>query len=89
MAEKFIAKGLFTEEEWDDDINECMERVGLPFNEAGLANYGGEGCMYLLIEGDTLDDILANEKSFIEKLNEVGINITRKDLQVISDMLVW
>lgn len=89
MSEKFITKGLFTEEEWDDDINECMERIGIPFNEAGSANYGGDGTMYLIVDGETLEDVLLNEGAFREKLSKVGINIGREDLQVISDILIW
>ncbi len=89
MVEKFIAGGLFTEEEWSDDSNECMERIGIPFNEAGSASYGGQGTMYLMVEGETLDDILSNEKAFCKKLSGEGIIIGRNDLKVISDILIW
>ena len=49
MAEKFSDKGLFTVEEWDDDPNDCMERIGILYCEAGWANYGGERRIYLVI----------------------------------------
>lgn len=89
MVKKFIAAGVFTEEEWDECAGECMETVGVLFQEAGSACYGGDGRHYFFVKGDTLSEILENEGQFFRDLFKYGITVSRKDLKVVSDIHIW
>lgn len=88
MMEAVIEKGLFTEEEWDDDRHECMETIGLSFSEGGNS-YSGDTDFYLLVDGETLGEINDNADKFVATLREKGIDTSVNELQVISAYHVW
>jgi len=69
--------GLFTEEEWDDDEDECMERIGLDYEQAGSA-YSGETRWYLLVDGENLPGVIANADKFIKRLTELSVDVTMR-----------
>jgi len=84
-----IKDGNFTEEEWGEDNNSCLEELEVEYEEAGSYGYGGEKRFYLLVKGKTLEDVNKNKhvlKIFLEKLK---INITDADLIVVCDLHVW
>lgn len=82
-----IENGAFTMEDWDYSKVNCMEKIGIEYSVAGNC-YTGDLRYYLLINGNTLVDILKNEHLFVEKLKAKGISVERKDLIVISDALI-
>jgi len=87
VLEKFISFGLFTEEQWDEDYYDCLEKIGLLYNTAGNFYSGDMEDLthYLFVRGNNLQEILDNEPEFISALEKFGITISRKDLIVISD----
>lgn len=90
MIEYAIDKGVFTEEEWDDDPCECLFDLDcVNFASAGNS-YAGEHEFYLSVPGLTLKDINTNAFSFVEKVKEYfGVDITVDDLKVISDIYIY
>lgn len=82
---KFIESNLFSKKDWNDDPYECMDIVGISWVSGGDL-YFEEYNFYFLVEGDNLEEINKNEKSFRNKLSKYGIFIQQKDLIVISDL---
>ena len=89
IRNKLIEKGLFTQDEWDEDEYGCLETINLPYSVAGDGNYGGDDRYYLLVHGDNLEEIIKNEQEFRNHLQRLGIQLDQKDLIVISDLHVW
>jgi len=87
ILEKFISFGLFTQEELDEDYYNCSVKIGLLYNTAGNFYSGDMEDLthYLFVRGNNLQEILDNEHEFISALQKFGINISRKDLKVISN----
>jgi hypothetical protein len=83
-----IKKGLFTEDEWIEDSYECAEKIGLTYGVGG-DGYSGDITYYLLVEGNKLKDIYENAEKFVERLNEIGIEMLVDDLEVIDDLHVY
>lgn len=93
IVAKFISSGYFTEDEWDEDYYECLETIGeklnISYSTAGNFYNGIEDLVhYLLVDGENLKEVVENSKTFIEKLKTVGLDLTEKDLLVISDYCV-
>ena len=88
MRSKFIATGLFTEEEWDDDPRACLDKLGLVSGTAGSCYDGCPFTYYLFVEGKTLGEIIANSAKFVATLKHWGVDINPNDLEVIEDMMV-
>lgn len=86
---KFVAAGLFTEEEWEDgDERDCLAKLGLVTGTAGSC-YDNEGfTYYLFVEGKTLGEIIANSAKFVAALKNWGVDVNPNDLEVIADMMV-
>ena len=87
ILKKLISAKLFTRKQWNEDFNECLEKIGLLFSTAGNFYSGDMEDLthYLFIPGNNLQEILDNEEKFKLDLEKFGINISRKDLLVISD----
>ena len=78
-----VEKGLFSEDDWEDDHEDCLDKSGLSYAYAGSA-YSGDESIYLIVDGDTLGEVFKNAPAFIAKLHEVGMDISSDDLEVIS-----
>ena len=90
VVEKMITKGIFTEDEWEDDPLECLDMTMIPHATAGDGSYtGDDDIFYFMIDGNTLNEINRNVPDFIKRLNEVGVSIKEEELIVISDIHVW
>lgn len=90
IREKLILADLFSEEEWEEDPGECLEKVGIAFSEAGDSCYSGKDPrFYYFVEGKNLEEIINNYPILLDMLKRFGINKTIKDLIVIEDLLVW
>jgi hypothetical protein len=86
---KIIEKGIFTEEEWDYDYDDCLsDKVKMEYGLGGDA-YSGINIIYLMVPGPNLKIINENVKDFITDLSEMGIDITEEDIVPISDYRVW
>lgn len=85
---KLIENGVFTDDEWDEDRDGCLEELDILYQQAGNA-YSGDVTFYLFVEGENLIEINRNAPKFIDKLNAVGINITIDKLKVISETFVY
>ena len=83
-----IERGVFTEEEWNDDPHGCMKEIGLTFQKGGNS-YSGDTQFYFLVDGETLGEINSNADKFVTKLLEHGIDTSVNELQVISDYYIW
>lgn len=88
FAELAIKNNIFTEEEWDEDQHECLEKIGMPFQQAGNS-YSGEEIWYLFVEGNTLGEINANADRLIHRLANFGVAMAVDDLKVIEDIHIW
>ena len=89
MVDKFIAAGLFTEDEWHEDPDGCCETVKLPYSTYGSA-CSGEETRVLLVEGNTFGDIKRNAPAFIERLKSLGFDAFTEDkLEVIPEGHIW
>jgi len=85
----FIKAGIFTDEEWDQDENECIEKVGMLFSMSGDLFSGTNINFYLLVPGDTLPEVNGNVPKFIQDLADKGVIITENDIVVMSDILIF
>ncbi len=85
---KFIESGLFTQEDWDYDVEECLDKVGIAYENGGN-HYSGDTTYYYLVEGSNLTEVKANSVTFLNKLNEYGLELTEADLKVISEICIW
>ena len=46
--------------------------------------YGyNENELYAFLPGDTIDELYSNVDSFIDGLSKIGVNITRKEVEII------
>lgn len=89
MVQTAINKNLFTEEDWEEDSIASVEVFGVPYAQAGSA-YSGKEWFYLFVDGNNLEEVNSNSKSFLDKINELfDLNYTEKDLEVISDLYIW
>ena len=88
MKQTMIDESLFTEDEWDDSSEECMEEIGIPYNQAGNS-YSGNIEYYFIVNGETLEDVNNNADGFVSKFKKYGINLSVNELKVISEYLVW
>ena len=71
MIAKWISEGHFTQDEYEDGLDDCLTRLGFNSEEAGSC-WSGEIVRYIMIEGQNLTEILKNEESFVNKLKEMG-----------------
>lgn len=90
MVEYAIDKGVFTEEEWDDDWDYCLSKMdGFVYSTAG-SEYSGDICHYLFVPATTLGKINEYAPIFVEKVREYfGVDIAVDDLKVISDIYIY
>jgi hypothetical protein len=92
LVQKFIAANIFTEEEWEDDYYECLEKVeetfGIATDTAGNFYSDRDITHYLFVDGSNLKDILENHVTFLEKMKSVGVDLSLEDLELISDYKV-
>jgi hypothetical protein len=86
---KMIEKGVFTQEEWEYDNDECLTSKLKMLYDVGGNSYCGEKNIYLFVPGPNLKIVNENVKDFIKDLSEVGIDITEEDILIISDYCVW
>ncbi len=92
IIQRFIAAEYFTEDEWNESYEDCLETIGEKFNisfTSGGNFYSGDIVHYLLVDGENLKEINENSKTFIEKLKIIGLELSEESLKVISDYKVW
>lgn len=90
MLDTLKQKGLFTEEEWDEDYYDCMEKIGLVWEPAHYYDVPVEEyTFYLFVDGNNIVEINDNIPSFLDTLNKYGFNITKEDIIPISDIHIW
>lgn len=75
---------------FDGYMDELLSDLELEYKEGGSGSYTGkENTFYLMVEGDTLEEVYNNSKGFISKLSEMNIDIKLGDIVVIEDLHVW
>ena len=84
-----IESGVFTEDEWADCEETCMEKFDIDYEQGGNCWTGGSQYYYFLVDGYNLTDINKNSEEFINKLSKFGVKLKIDDLVVISDYLVY
>ena len=95
MFVKMIDADWFSDDlEPSDDAYECLkeaaEIIGCRLEVGGdSVNEEGESCCYLLLDSDTLFGCVEKSAEFLGKLNDIGINVTSKDLKIISDFVIY
>ena len=82
-----IGSGLFTQDEWDDDKDECLAKLKLPYRMTGNC-YTGDISRCLLVKGKTLKEINDNAPAFCARLTECGILKVPDELEIISELCV-
>jgi hypothetical protein len=89
MRHNAIERGIFSEEEWEDCSDDCMNAVGISYSTAGSA-YSGEETHYLMVDGDTLGEVNANSGDFCSSVNDrLGTKLVPAELRVIADLHIW
>ena len=94
MFAKMIDADWFSDDlEPSDDACECLEEaaeiIGCKLEVGGDSVNEGESRYYLLVDSDTLFGCVEKSAEFLGKLNEIGINVTSKDLKIISDFVIY
>ena len=91
VIDKLINYGLFTRDEWEDDYDFCLSKIGFVYELAGNGSYTGRenDRYYCLVPGSNLMEIVANKMKFIKRFEEFGIMLDDTSLIVISDFRVW
>ena len=85
MKETLInGESRFSDEEWEDDFEWCLEEMGLDCRQSGCFLSGANIETHIFVEGDTLADINKNAPGFIEKLVKFGLNVRMEDLVLIE-----
>lgn len=90
---KMIEGGLFTEEQLEEDLFEDLlfdlcDEIPVDIETSGNS-YTGNIVKWALIPGKTFEEILENEDAFLKWFQKYGIEISRKDLKVVSEGHVW
>ena len=88
MIWSLLATDAFSEEDWEEDPDYCLDSLVVPYQTAGSCYNGEDLTYYLLIEGSTLKDINENAPKFLDKLKSMGIESSPEDLIVISDIFI-
>jgi len=88
MVERLISNGKFSEDDWEDDPDGCIDELGMSYQTAGNS-YSDETYHYLLVEGSTLMEINENVDDFVSELSKNGITISKEEIHVIRDLHVW
>lgn len=94
MFGKMIDADWFGDDiEPSDDPDECLERaakiIGCRLEVGGDSVNEGVSRYYLLVDSDTLFGCVEKSAEFLGKLNDIGINVTSKDLKIISDFVIY
>ena len=94
MFAKMIDADWFSDDlEPSDDACECLEEaaeiIGCRLGFGDNAANDGELRCYLLVDSDTLFGCVEKSAEFLGKLNDIGINVTSKDLKIISDFVIY
>lgn len=83
-----ISRGFFSQEEWEEDYYNCVEKIGIGYYVAGNA-YCEILRFYLLVEEKNLAEIMQNYLSFLDEWKtKTGEDLSAKDLLVISDLYI-
>lgn len=91
IIQKLIAANIFTEEEWEDDYYTCLDTIGDTWGVlfgTGGSHYSGDLNHYIFVDGSNLKEIMENYPNFLEKLKNVGVELSIEDLKLISDYSV-
>lgn len=88
FVNRFIELGKFTEEEWDDNRESCLDEIGIGYRCSG-DSYADEREYHLMVPGKNLQELVENAPVFISKLKELGIDLAFSDLLVIEEPHVW
>lgn len=86
VADKLIASGRFTRENWEEDKDSCLSELGFSYGKSG-SYYTGETTLYLFASGDTLPALMEGGKELVSKLADIGILITLDDIKEVSEVL--
>ena len=89
IIHQLIANDHFTEEEWEDEADDCLSRLGIPYSKAGTTYSGGKTTMYSKVPGKTLQAVWDNAPAFIKKFADLGVELTLDDLIIIEDLNIW
>ena len=76
----------FSEEDWEDDFEWCLEEMGIDSSMSGCFLSGTNIKTHIFVEGDTLADINKNVPAFIEKLAKVGLVVKSEDLVLVREL---
>jgi hypothetical protein len=92
-VQTLIASGLFTQEAWEEDKDECLDKLELRKHGGTRQHIGdcytGDGVGYaMLVKGKTLKEINDNAPAFCARLSEYGVMKTPDDLEIISELYI-
>jgi hypothetical protein len=89
FVEAGIKQNLFTQEEWDDDPDNCLDVLNMEYQTAGN-HFTGDVVYYLLVDGKSLSEVNANADRFCGDIKaKLCLELTPDELGVISDICVW
>ena len=87
IIQKLISTGKITQDDWEDNKTEVLDKLSILYQLAG-SSFSGLLHYYWIIQGSKLLDIISNVSEFIKQLSKIGIIITLDDIIVIEDILI-
>lgn len=88
-AQKAIEKGIFTQDEWDSDTYECLEKLGLLFSVYNTG-YDTDNYFVLVIDCENLKEAIEKEAAFRQRILDVlGVELGLSDLEIVIEPHVY
>jgi hypothetical protein len=88
IIQALINKDVFTQSDYDEYGNECLEGLGLKFEVSGNM-YTDEIQYYFILEGNDLEELIANYVPFRKKFNELtDITLNPQDFKIFSELYI-
>lgn len=87
-ASEFVERDIFTEEDWDDDAQECLNVAGIESGEIGSC-YSGELTLYAMFKPKNVKDAATLQEKFIADMLVGGVEVKPEDIEFISGIRIW
>jgi hypothetical protein len=85
---KIIESGAFTQEEWNEDCEYCLDSISIKYRIYG--NTLSSKCHYAwMVTGKNLEEVISSAAPFIASFANIGVHLNLTDLEVIEESLIW
>lgn len=88
-AQKAIEKGIFTQDEWNSDTYECLEKLGLTFSVYNTG-YDTDCDFILVMDCKNLREAIEKEAGFRQKIfDTLGVKLKTSDLEIVIEPYIY